>query len=151
MTLTLTPAQVAFGRVTRSSKAALEALAGPAKLKLGDAGSRLVTVCNGDVAAAQVFGGKLNADELNKLLQQFAGGKKCRSRALSCCLQAGALLPAVIGAALLARGHASLQRSAESNGCGAALCGGKRGACHMACPWRAQCSLRVLQLRCSWA
>lgn len=75
-------AQVAFGRVTRGSKAVLEALATPAKLKLGNPGaSTLVTVCNGNLAQAQVFAGRLNADELNKLLQAHSGGKKCRSRA----------------------------------------------------------------------
>jgi hypothetical protein len=59
----------------------VEALTKPAGLKLAHAASSLITVCNGNLAAAESFHGKLNGEEIYKLLQKYEGGKLCRSSA----------------------------------------------------------------------
>jgi hypothetical protein len=59
----------------------VDAVVTPAALTLGVSESRLLTVCNGDLSAAAVFNGKLNMEEVNRLLQRFEGGKRCRSSA----------------------------------------------------------------------
>jgi len=86
---------VAFGAARRSQQGgggAAEALLAAARAAnataadLADASAsagsdaRVVAVCNGDLAGAEMYTGRLKSDALRRFLRGFADGKRCRSR-----------------------------------------------------------------------
>ena len=64
----------------RKANATAAAEADAAAAKSGSADSRVVAVCNGDLAGAEMYTGRLKSDALRRFLRGFADGKRCRGR-----------------------------------------------------------------------
>lgn len=68
--------RVAFGFAPPSAADVLAALPGQGN----KADSRLFSICNGDLALAELYSGKLKSEPLQRHLRAYSGGKACASK-----------------------------------------------------------------------